>query len=182
MDARRPGECVDCAALPWPMPLDPEYDDGPIGPTRPKTPRKTDGAPPTPRCHTHKRAHQKAQKARAHDTGVQRTFGVPEGWYAAQLARQGGKCAFPKCRATGKARRLAVDHDRKLAVQAIPGRHPVAHDKDRACRYCVRGLLCGPHNFDLMGRFAVDLEDAIAYRDNPPAQAWHWEPGLGEAG
>jgi hypothetical protein len=56
-------------------------------------------------------------------------------------------------------------------VQEIPGRHPVAHDKDRACRWCVRGLLCGPHNFDLMGRFAVDLEDALAYRDNPPAQA-----------
>jgi hypothetical protein len=47
-----------------------------------------------------------------------------------------------------------------------------------ACRYCVRGLLCGPHNFDLMGKFLVDLDDAIRYRDNPPAQAWHWEPGL----
>jgi hypothetical protein len=27
-----------------------------------------------------------------------------------------------------------------------------------------------------MGRFAVDLEDAIAYRDHPPAQAWTWHP------
>jgi hypothetical protein len=173
-DARRPGECVDCAALPF------LEDTGEIPPAevRPRTPRPTDGAPRKPRCATHKRAHRKSRKARAHDTGVQRTFGVPEGWYAAQLARQGGKCAFPRCRAIGKARRLAVDHDRKLAVQAIPGRHPAAHDKDRACWYCVRGLLCGPHNFDLMGKFLVDLDDAIRYRDNPPAQAWHWESGL----
>jgi hypothetical protein len=98
-DARRPGECVDCAALPYP-PVLPWTGDGPV---RPTTPRPTDGAPRKPRCATHKRAHQKAQKARAHDTSAQRTFGVPEGWYAEQLRRQGGKCAFPKCRATGKA-------------------------------------------------------------------------------
>jgi hypothetical protein len=171
-----PPECAVCAALP----LLHDQPKGYAGPLRPSTPRPVvyGKTRPSRRCHTHREADRKAQKARAHDTGVQRTFGVPEGWYAAQLARQGGKCAFPRCRAIGKARRLAVDHDRQLAVQAIPGRHPVAHDKDRACRYCVRGLLCGPHNFDLMGKFLVDLEDAIRYRDNPPAQTWRWEPGL----
>ena len=174
MADKPPLECARCAALPLA-----EKHGGPVGPgpyrpvpARPVVYGKTR---PSARCHTHREEDVKAAKARSHDTGVQRTFGVPPGWYAEQLRRQGGKCAFPNCRAIGKAKRLAVDHDRRLAVQAIPVRPPVAHTKDRACRYCVRGLLCGPHNFDLMGKFLVDLEDAIAYRDNPPAQRWRWE-------
>lgn len=165
-------ECARCAELPERP--GPAIGGGPFRP-RPARPVVYGKTKPSRRCHTHREEDVRAAKARAHDAGVRRTFGVPEGWYAEQYRRQGGKCAFPRCRATGKARRLAVDHDRQLAVQAIPGRHPVAHDKDRACRWCVRGLLCGPHNFDLMGKFLVDLDDAIRYRDAPPAQAWHWE-------
>jgi hypothetical protein len=146
-------------------------------PVMPKKPRPVvyGKTIPSARCATHRREDVKAAKVRNHDTRTAATYGVPAGWYAQQYERQGRKCAMPKCRATGKARRLAVDHDRRKAVTAAEG-HPVAHEKDRACRWCVRGLLCGPHNYDLMGLFAVDLEDAIAYRDNPPAQQWQWWP------
>jgi hypothetical protein len=34
----------------------------------------------------------------------------------------------------------------------------------------VRGLLCGPHNYELVGRYAGDLHDAIAYLQDPPAR------------
>lgn len=91
-----------------------------------------------------------ATKHRRHDAYVQKTYGLSEGEYWKLYEAQGRKCAFPRCRATGKVRRLAVDHDH------VTGE--------------VRGLLCGPHNFDLMGKFAGDLEDALAYRDSPPAR------------
>lgn len=167
-------ECFRCYSLPWA-----EKNGGLAGitgpfrpvPARPVVYGKT---VPSRRCATHRREDVKAAKARAHDTSTQRTYGVPAGWYAEQYRRQGGKCALPRCRATGKTRRLAVDHDRAKAVTSGPG-HPEAHAVDRACRYCVRGLLCFPHNFDLLGRFAVDLQDGLDYLAAPPAQQWRWQ-------
>lgn len=54
---------------------------------------------------------------------------MPEGWYEAQLARQGGHCAI--CPNTPKVRRLHIDHDHKTGK--------------------VRGLLCFPCNRFILG-------------------------------
>lgn len=67
------------------------------------------------------------------------------------LRYQGGKC-FICQRATGKRRRLAVDHDHKT------GR--------------VRGLLCNPCNRDVLGHLrdsVAALERAVTYLKHPPA-------------
>lgn len=170
-------ECARCAALPTFL-----ETGGAVGlrsgvDFRPTVPRpvvygqRKDSA----RCRTHRREDVTARKSQTHDATTARTFGVPRGWYEEQYRRQGGKCWFPRCRATGKTKRLAVDHDRQKAITATVG-HPEAHDPDRACRWCVRGLLCGPHNYELLGRFTVDLQDGLDYLDDPPAQRWTWVP------
>lgn len=84
---------------------------------------------------------------------IEATYGITADEYQSLYEFQGGRCAI--CRiASGKARRLAVDHDHSLEG-----------------RESVRGLLCGPCNFDLLGRHDKDsLERAIDYLDNPPAR------------
>lgn len=136
MNARRPGECWDCAQLP--------ADE------RPAKLRRTDQAPRKPRCATHARAERRRVRAARHETYVGRTYGLGPGDYERLLELQGGTCAIPRCRANGKRKRLAVDHD---------------HDTGE-----VRGLLCGPHNYELVGKFADDLRDALAYLADPPAR------------
>lgn len=137
-------DCVDCAALP--------VDDRPLKP-RPAT----KGGPRSRRCVTHWQAHREAQKARRHDAYVASTYGLEPGEYERLYAFQGGKCAFPRCRATGKARRLAVDHD---------------HETGRP-----RGLTCAPHNWDLLGKFAGDLQDALDYLADPPYERMRRQEG-----
>ena len=80
---------------------------------------------PGPRCATHHRAFRKQQKQANHERMVMKTYGLEAGEYAKLYTEQGGVCAICR-RATGKTKRLAVDHD---------------HDTGR-----VRGLLCGPCN------------------------------------
>ena|SRR5690606_30293391 len=92
--------------------------------------RKT--TPPGPRC----AAHHKAEKDRKHDASVVRKYGLLPGEYAKLKEAQGGKCALCQ-RATGKSRRLAVDHDHKTGK--------------------VRGLLCSICN-RLLGHFRDDPE------------------------
>lgn len=108
---------------------------------------------PGPRCFTHHREFRKAAKARAHDAMVQRTYGLEPGDYDRLLAAQGGKCAVLGCRATGRTKRLAVDHDHKTGA--------------------IRGILCGPHN-QLIG-YNQDNPEAFRsladYLENPPARA-----------
>lgn len=108
---------------------------------------------PGPRCATHHRAFRKAQKARSHDVMVQKVYGLGPGDYERLLASQGGRCAITGCRATGKTKRLAVDHDHKTGE--------------------VRGVLCGPHN-QLIG-YNKDNPEAFRsladYLENPPARA-----------
>ena len=141
-------ECRDCAALP--------VDD------RPPSPRPaTYGGPRSRRCYTHHREFLAAQKAARHDSRVSRTYGLEPGEYEELLAFQGGKCAIPACRATGKARRLAVDHDH---VTGEP-----------------RGLLCAPHNFELLGKFAGDLADAQRYLQDPPLRRMRAQRSEGAA-
>lgn len=127
--------CVDCAALPRAQ--------------QPRFPRVADkGGPRSRRCATHQRAHAKAQRARAAEKRVQTVYGLGPGEYEALKAFQGGTCAFPRCKATGARKRLAVDHD---------------HDTGKP-----RGLLCVAHNYTLLGRFVNDLQDALDYLSNPP--------------
>lgn len=104
---------------------------------------------PGPRCFTHHKVVVRARKERAHDLMVQRTYGLPPGGYAKLLAFQGGKCFICR-RATGRTKRLAVDHDHKTGE--------------------VRGILCGPCN-QLLGHVRNDpdvLIVAAQYLVNPP--------------
>lgn len=108
---------------------------------------------PGPRCATDHRAFKKEQKARSHEARVQKVYGLGPGDYERILASQGGRCAITGCRATGKTKKLAVDHDHKTGE--------------------VRGILCGPHN-QLIG-YNRDNPEAFRsladYLENPPARA-----------
>lgn len=126
---------------------------------RPKTPRPAPhGGPRSRRCATHFRAFRKATRARRADARVVRVYGLAPGEYDALLTFQGGTCAIPSCPARGAARRLAVDHDH---VTGEP-----------------RGLLCAPHNYELLGKFVGDLQAGLDYLADPPvarmrtAQLW----------
>lgn len=100
---------------------------------------------------------------RAHDAYVARQYGIPRGFYEALLADQEGRCCI--ClRSTGKARRLAVDHEHRLEGAES-----------------VRGLLCHGCN-DALGWARSDPEQlrrAARYLEDPPAQrvlmAWDGE-------
>ena len=101
----RPPRCIDCR------------DEG--------VTTKRDAPHPGPRCTTHHRRVVAARKQRAHALHVERTYGITAGEYQTLLDHQGGRCAICE-RATGKTRRLAVDHDHETGL--------------------VRGLLCKPCN------------------------------------
>lgn len=107
---------------------------------------------PGPRCRTHDRAVKKIRKAANHERMVQSTYGLQPGDYERLYAAQGGRCAIVGCRATGRVKRLAVDHNHATGE--------------------VRGLLCGPHN-RLIG-YNRDNPEAFRslaeYLENPPAR------------
>lgn len=116
----------------------------------PKTVRDAPhGGPRSRRCATHMRSHRKAVRAKRADARVVKVYGLEPGEYEELLAFQGGTCAIPNCRARGVVKRLAVDHD---------------HDTG-----AVRGLLCGPHNYELVGKYAKDLQAGLDYLADPPA-------------
>lgn len=85
----------------------------------------------------------------AHARAIQARYGLSPEDYDRLYAVQGGRCYICR-RATGRTRRLSVDHDH------ITGR--------------VRGLLCRPCN-TLLGHARDDAEffiRAIEYLKNPP--------------
>lgn len=82
------------------------------------------------RCATHWRQEKQRRKTHKHSQHVQNTYGLEDGEYEDLYLWQGGRCAICQ-RATGKTRRLTVDHDHKTGK--------------------VRGLLCRPCN-TLLGR------------------------------
>lgn len=107
---------------------------------------------PGPRCFSHHKAVVRARRDRAHELRVQKTYGLSAGAYRVLYALQGERCAICQ-RATGKTKRLAVDHRHSDNV--------------------VRGLLCGPCN-QMLGYAHDDpavFERAAEYLRNPPAQA-----------
>lgn len=125
-------QCVDCLA------------DG-ITTTRPIASGKR-----KPRCATHTRTARKRAQGNAHGRMVERVYQIPPEQYWALYEAQGGKCAIATCRATGKVRRLAVDHDHGTGE--------------------VRGLLCGPHNLMLGRDRLAGLLSALEYLHDPPAR------------
>lgn len=116
---------------------------------------------PGPRCTTHHRAFRKSRKERAHAARVEDDFGISGETYWAIYEAQGRVCAICQ-RATGAARRLAVDHDHSCRA---------GHPPDQGCPRCVRGLLCSVCNYQLLGRLDREgLRRALEYLDDPPAR------------
>jgi len=95
---------------------------------------------------------RKQSREAAHERAVADRYGLAAGDYGRLYAAQSGICAICQ-RATGRTRRLSVDHDH------LTGR--------------VRGLLCRPCN-DLLGH-ARDSEAfflrVLTYLRSPPADA-----------
>jgi hypothetical protein len=133
-----PKVCKDCAA---------EWGGFPP-PARQRRPAPNPG----PRCATHWREERDRRKKAAHEKRSQRVYGLGDGDYDRIYAHQDGRC--PLCRrATGKTRKLSVDHDHKTLI--------------------VRGLLCRPCN-TLLGHARDDpqfFDRAKDYLLNPPALA-----------
>ena len=114
---------------------------------------------PGPRCVTHWRAVVNARKYSAHARRLENNFGISDEQYWRIYESQDGRCYICQ-RATGKTKRLAVDHDHDLCE----------HDPKVGCPQCIRALLCGPCN-QMVGRYRVDaLQRAIIVLTDPPAQ------------
>jgi recombination endonuclease VII len=113
-----------------------------------------------PRCATCHRAVKAARRTTAHGLYVLKTYGITEDEYWALYELQGGRCYICQ-RATGRSKRLAVDHDHACCPETP------------ACGRCVRGLLCRSCNRDVLGHLRDDVEAlrrAIDYLTNPPAK------------
>lgn len=121
---------------------------------------------PGPRCASHHRARKKVTKASAHEAYVQRTYGMRPGEYDRILELQGGACYLCR-RATGRTKKLAVDHDHACCPETP------------TCGRCNRGLLCGPCN-KFMGHARDDIEffrRGEQYLKLPPGRIVLWERG-----
>ena len=105
---------------------------------------------PGPRCATHHRDKKKAAKEAAWAAHIFKTYGLTAEQYYELLAYQEGKCFICR-RATGRSKRLAVDHDHESGW--------------------VRGLLCSPCN-RVIGHFRDDdmaFQRGGFYLRQPPA-------------
>lgn len=98
---------------------------------------------PGPRCATCLRALKKAQREAAWARGILQRYGITSEQYWALYEAQEGFCYICQ-RATGKVRRLAVDHD-----------HATGY---------VRGLLCKPCN-SVLAHFRDDEKAALRCHD-----------------
>lgn len=105
---------------------------------------------PGPRCATCHRDRKKALSEASWARGIMSRYGITPEQYWALYEAQGGVCYICR-RATGRVRRLAVDHD-----------HATGY---------VRGLLCKPCN-SVLAHFRDDLLTAyraVEYLEIPPA-------------
>lgn len=102
------------------------------------------------RCATHWRKVCQERRQKAHEKRVEKVYGLQRGQYEQLYEAQGGRCYICQ-RATGRTRRLSVDHDHRSGY--------------------VRGLLCRPCN-DLLGHIRDDTLVARRiqyYLQYPPA-------------
>ena len=108
------------------------------------------GGPRSPLCTTHHRARRKRRSARSHAARTEKVYGISGSDYDLLYAAQGGRCFICQW-ATGKTKRLAVDHNHETGA--------------------VRALLCGPCN-QMIGRLGAEaLGRAILVLKAEPAQA-----------
>jgi Recombination endonuclease VII len=87
-------------------------------------------------CFSCEVAVKKDQKKSRHDKRVTMNGFTGEDYWALYEA-QNKHCAVYKCRANGRTKFLAVEHDHKCNQ---------GHDPKQWCRSCVRGLTCSMHN------------------------------------
>ena len=103
------------------------------------------------RCASHDRAHKKQAKTRNHGRMIERVYSLTAEQYELLYQAQGGRCAICQV-ATGKTRRLAVEHDHLTGE--------------------VFGLCCGPCNI-MLGRLGRGVEAylrVVSYLYDPPAR------------
>jgi Recombination endonuclease VII len=134
------------------------------------TPRKIAMKPdgslqPGPRCVTHHRTRKRTVSFNAHANRIVHTYKMTSSQYWALYAYQ-GECCAGCVRATGKSKRLAIDHDHSRCDD---------HPPDQGCSRCWRGLLCSQCN-ELIGRYGIEqLARLIKYLSDPPARKFFKE-------
>jgi hypothetical protein len=110
-------------------------------------------------CFKCQREVDREQSRGAHARAILVKYGITSEQYNALYELQGGRCYL--CRhATGKSKRLTVDHDHGCCPEPP------------CCGRCVRGLLCSNCNQSVLGWAARDKVDyfirAIYYLIDPP--------------
>lgn len=101
----------------------------------------------------------------SHRSRTKQVYGIDDSTWQWLLDKQLGRCAI--CRRLPQTARFAVDHDH---------RHEACGGK--ACRDCVRGLLCKRCNDDLLTAAKHEpqtLLNAVRYLTNPPMREG-WTP------
>lgn len=113
-----------------------------------------------PRCATHTRARRKQTKVDNHGRSIFSRYRMTPEQYARLYAFQNERC-FICGKATGAAKRLAVEHEHNLCDD-----HPPEH----GCPRCWRALCCGRCN-KLVAFLGVEaLQRAIKLLTDPPAR------------
>lgn len=123
-----------------------------------KSPRRPANYP-GPRCYTCHKAVTSQRKATSWERRLWDTYRLTPAQYNAIYDAQGGVCAICR-RATGRTKRLAVDHDHSCC----PG--------PTSCGECVRSLCCSQCN-RMLGHARDDtemFERAINYLMRPPGR------------
>lgn len=115
---------------------------------------------PGPRCLTHHRIADKRRKELIHGRHVEKNFGITSQQYWALYAAQGGRCAICWF-ATGKSKRLAVEHEHGLCDD---------HPPEQGCPRCIRCLSCGRCNKLIAFLGPAALRRAIVVMEDPPAR------------
>lgn len=125
---------------------------------------------PGPRCATHHRAWRKRSQLLAHGRRVESGYQITSEQYWALYEAQGGRCHV--CRkASGKSKRLAVEHDhRKCADEAAAAGLPPPHPPEKGCPNCITCLACGRCNRLVAFLDVPALCRAIQLLTDPPAR------------
>ena len=116
---------------------------------------------PGPRCATHHRRERRRLREASHGRRMAHAYEMTPDQYQMLYEAQGGRCYI--CRkATGEARKLAVEHEHNL-----PG---CVHPPERGCPRCWRGLACKRCNRLIAFLDTEALARAIVFITDPPAR------------